>query len=280
MPRWSPGFLVAIVLALGVPLLWVWLQSSPADSALRFKNGKLVGDVTGYLAGLDDAAQQLRVSLNRFGLRPFVFLLTGDTVIVVHGKLGGVGDLEHVLSVRVGYEVRDGIRIATSIQVGDAEAPVIEPLPAAVAPKRSPPVKPATATTAGGRSAPPLKPIPLRPPGPPLRLPAPPPRLDADVMGRDPLAKPQPPAPSSSGADGAAVTPTSSTPGVAVRVEPPVDVTPALEPTPIESKPAQAASPSPAQAASPSTDAKPALRIVKPSRPRNAIERAAPVESP
>jgi hypothetical protein len=213
--KWRAGVVASIVVVVGAPLLWVWLHASPPDRDLRSRDGTLVGDVTGYLAGLDVDGRQLRVARNTFGLRPFVFVLTDDTAIVVHGKLGGVGDLEHAVSVRVGYQIRDGVRVATSVQVGSAEAPVVlDPPPATDAPVRkavsrprpstAPAPPPAVALPPPSRAtgslelelppvAPPPAPSPIDAPSAALRPPVPPPESPSappTVRVESPTARP------------------------------------------------------------------------------------------
>ena len=253
--RWRAGFIATIVLAIGAPITWVWLQSTPSDAHLRSLEGKLIGHVIGYMAGLDQAGQQLRVSLNRFGLRPFVFQLTDDTQIVVHGKLGGLGDLEHVMSVQVRYELRNGTRVATTIQIGDAEAPRIEAVPPAVVTPPSRPVRPYVVprpVTTTPEIRPAKAPTPPLTPAPPRAAPEPARPEPATIEREAPPGPPPPAAPSTTDAEGAGLPSAPSTPEAVVQVAPPVhvapgpDVTPADPPPPRRAPPQKRSGPAPA----------------------------------
>ncbi len=116
------GVIAIIFLAISAPIVSSLLRSPYLDAGLRSRDGKLLGDVTGYVTGVDADGHQLKVSLNRFRLRPLVFVVTKDTEIVVQGKLGGLGDLGQDMRVRVSYELRDGARVATSIEIGGEAA--------------------------------------------------------------------------------------------------------------------------------------------------------------
>jgi hypothetical protein len=135
------GVIAIVFMAISAPIAWSLLRSPYLDGGLRSRDGKLLGDLTGYVTGVDAGRHQLRVARNRFGLLPLAFAVTEDTEIVVQDKLGGLGDLERHVRVRVRYELRDGVRVATSIEIGGGEIAATRAQPATVVPAPSSPVR-------------------------------------------------------------------------------------------------------------------------------------------
>ena len=113
----------AIGLAIGVGVLLIWPLVWPAhpDATLRLVGGHLVGEASGRVDRVDPGSRSVSVSASVLRLRKTVFQITDDTVIVVRGKRGGIGDLADA-PVRVSYELRGTSRVATAIEAGAPEA--------------------------------------------------------------------------------------------------------------------------------------------------------------
>lgn len=122
-----------VVVAVAGPVVWSLVRSPGPDSSLRLEDGRLVGDVAGYVVAVDLESHAVTVSTNRFGWRAFPLAISDETTIVVQDKLGGLGDLWKDTPVRVSYEVLNGVRVAKSIDVaGAGPVPAPAPTPAAM----------------------------------------------------------------------------------------------------------------------------------------------------
>lgn len=180
-PRGTLGRLVksiAAVGALGVAgvgalVLWSLLSPPDPDASVRLVNGRRMGETLGYVARVDRESQTVDVSASLLGLHPVMVAVNGETLIMVHDRQGGFGDLWKDLPVRVAYEVLGDTRVARAIEILTGHASDI--------PRSSngPAVPPAVA-------APSLRPV-LENPPTPARGPASPPPPTA---GRRPLAEP------------------------------------------------------------------------------------------
>ncbi len=115
------GAAVGLGIGVGVLLIWPLVWPAHPDATLRLDGGRLVGEASGRVDRIDPDARSVSVSASLFRLRETVFQVTDDTVIVVRGKPGGIGDLADA-SVRVSYELRGPNRVASLIEVGSSGA--------------------------------------------------------------------------------------------------------------------------------------------------------------
>jgi hypothetical protein len=109
--------LLAVAVAVLSPLVW----PSDPDASLVLENGRLTGETVGSVWQVDPDTGTILVTASLLGLRAVPLAVTGDTRIVVGDKQGGIRDLAKNTPVRVSYEVRENIRLATSIELLGAD---------------------------------------------------------------------------------------------------------------------------------------------------------------
>jgi hypothetical protein len=169
--RWVSRIIGAMmilgVLVIAAMATWSVLRPEDPGPALPVAAGPALGDLTGYVGQVDGAARTLAVTDNVLGLRPITLMVTDDTSITVHGKQGALGDLSRDTPVRVFYEVRDGVKYVTSVQVitglqasgptAPAAGTMVEAAPVAVsAPASQAPAQPKARVAAIVTPAPPV----------------------------------------------------------------------------------------------------------------------------
>jgi hypothetical protein len=261
---------IAIVTVLGVTALVTRnvLWPDDPDASLQRNDGKVMGDMAGYVGRVDREARTVDISTSPLGIRPVVLLVTNETAIVVNGKQGAIGDLWKDLPVRVLYEVRDNTRYATSIQVTAGDSLAATPAaakdsgPASATPTPTKePQAPSVATSPAPPTAPqPVAPAPVAPATPPK--PPAPPAVATKPTPVAPAPVPVAPPPAVVTAPRAVVTapPAVVTTPPAVVTAPPAVVT--APPAVVTAPPAAVAAP-PAPVAQP-----PAPRVAEPAVPR------------
>jgi len=100
----------AVIIA---PLVW---PPNP-DASLVLRNGQLMGEAVGYVRQTSADSGTVYVSASVVGLRAVPVTVTAGTRIDVAGKEGAFADLVRNTPVRVVYESRDGVRLASSIEL-------------------------------------------------------------------------------------------------------------------------------------------------------------------
>ena len=110
------GVTVGLTVLAGGAAVW-WPRP---DTALRVERDRLVGETTGYVAGVGVEDRTLQVSASIFGFRPLIVHIDRETTILVGHKEGGLGDLLPGMPVRVAYEMEGDSRIAKVIELGVA----------------------------------------------------------------------------------------------------------------------------------------------------------------
>jgi hypothetical protein len=203
LPKLGPAVWIMLVLAVLGFGLWTLLRPADLDASLRWQDGRLVGNIEGFVAGVDSRERRVDISSSRFGFDSIALVVTDDTTIVVHGKQGGLGDLWKDLTVRVTYELHGDVRMAKAIEVGSIDQ---EPATVRLAPTPSESVMPmsgtllqpgpARADAAPPAALPPATAAPAETPAPP-RVVSPPPTVPARSAraprpGRSPRATPAP----------------------------------------------------------------------------------------
>ena len=145
-----------VVLGAAALIVWPLVWPPDPDASVQLVNGRLMGEVTGYVGRVDRDARTLDVSASLVGWRPVPLTVNESTSILVQNRQGAFGDLWKDLPVRVSYEVVGDARLAKSIEVVAAESEIARAAassaaktPAAAAP--APP--PAAVAAGGGRSA-------------------------------------------------------------------------------------------------------------------------------
>lgn len=161
------GAAVGLGIGVGVLLLWPAVWPAHPDATLRVDGGRLVGEASGRVRRIDPDSRSVSVAAGLLRLRRTVFEITADTVIVVRGKRGGIGDLADA-SVRVTYELRGTNRVATSIEAGGPEvataATTFEPSAAPADAGEAPKVIAPNATVPAAAAPAPEPTIPAPPP--------------------------------------------------------------------------------------------------------------------
>ena len=206
--------LLAIVLAFVVDLLaGPFFSFSTKTWPPEIRGGKLIGGIQGPVKAADVDAGVVNVASGFLGLASLPLVVTPDTQIAVHGKLGGMADLDRGQLVRVAYEVLPDRLLAWRVDVldrwsqssempvpaeTDSDAATEEPsnedaLKSRAAPASEPPPRPEPALPSTVTSAPPV-PAPVSPT--PTRVPAAAPNRNGTVT--TPTAKRAVVAPSSS----------------------------------------------------------------------------------
>ena len=214
LSRVAGGVALVAVLVIAGLVARSALRGPEPDFVPQLAGGPATGDMTGYLGRIDRAAHTIDVTEDLVGLRPVSLAVTDDTAVTVRGAQGTLADLSKDMPVRVFYEMRHDVKLATAIQV-------VEPPPAAQVV-----ATPSAATVAvGPAEARPSEPAPVIEPRP---LAATAPVGDALVVGE---ARPAPdPKPS------AMSTAPKATPSVAAA--PPTKVSRPVVPTDTVSRPA------------------------------------------
>ena len=95
------------------PLVW----PPDPDASLVLRNGQLMGEAVGYVWQTSADSGTVHVSASVVGLRTVPVTVTAGTRINVAGKEGAFADLVRSTPVRVIYESRDGVRLASSIEL-------------------------------------------------------------------------------------------------------------------------------------------------------------------
>jgi hypothetical protein len=139
MIRWVLGYLAT---AVGVGLLTSMVVMLPPllwppdpDASLILRDGRLVGEVAGYVWKTDAATGTIHVSASLVGLRAVPVTVTAGTTILIGDKFGAFADLDTNAQVRVVYEAREQVRLASSIEVLGQGGPVPEVIGRDVAPR-------------------------------------------------------------------------------------------------------------------------------------------------
>jgi hypothetical protein len=210
---------VALLSAAGF-VAWPELWPSDPDESVQLVNGRLTGETSGYVVQVDREARTVAVSRSAFGFHPLVLAVDRTTLITVHEREGGLGDLLEDVAVRVVYEVDGAHRVARSIEIGgsrEATAPAVRrPTPVTPAPAQavetvaepSPPRPSAPAPTRVVDEAPPsVRPVAAEAPPAPARpaASAPPASRAAAPRPRTTLTAPveEPPRPAAAEGDAA-----------------------------------------------------------------------------
>jgi sporulation related protein len=118
--------LLAVTGAFLSPLVW----PADPDASLVIRDGRLVGEVVGYVWDADPGAATIQVSSSLIGLRAFPVTVNAKTRITAGDKEGAFGDLSKHTRVHLVYEVHADGRLASSIELlrqstGSATTPVV-----------------------------------------------------------------------------------------------------------------------------------------------------------
>jgi hypothetical protein len=114
---------VGVMVLLGVVLFALHAIAGPFFSlgAQRWgpepRGDKLIGVVEGHLKSADVAGHTLRIASGFLGLDSLSLHVNTNTLIGVHGKLGGFGDLDRGKLVRAVYEVTGDGLVASRVDV-------------------------------------------------------------------------------------------------------------------------------------------------------------------
>jgi hypothetical protein len=100
----------AVIMA---PLIW----PPDPDASLMLRNGQLMGEAVGYVWQTNADSGTVYVSASVVGLRTIPVTVTAGTRINVAGKEGAFADLVRSTPVRVVYESREHVRLASSIEL-------------------------------------------------------------------------------------------------------------------------------------------------------------------
>ncbi len=118
----SAGLLAAISVVAS-PLIW----PRDPDTSLVVRDGRFIGEVVGYVWGVDFDATTIQVSASVLGLHTFPVTVSSATRITDGEKEGAFADLGRLRRVRVVYEAREHGRVARSIDLLRAGTPVGPP---------------------------------------------------------------------------------------------------------------------------------------------------------
>jgi hypothetical protein len=106
------------VMAVGVgAMLSPLVRPVDPDASVTFENGRLVGHTSGYVRDVDAKAGTIRVSSSLLGFGAVPVTVTADTRIQIREKHGAFENLNRFMPVHVTYEIRDTMRLATSIEL-------------------------------------------------------------------------------------------------------------------------------------------------------------------
>ena len=90
------------------------------DASVTFDNGRLVGHTTGYVRDIDPRTSTIRVTSSLLGFGAVPVTVGNDTRIQIREKRGAFDNLNQYMPVHVVYEIRDTMRLATSIELLEA----------------------------------------------------------------------------------------------------------------------------------------------------------------
>ena len=133
------GALALLVLAV-VTFLVVDLIEGPVFSLstrtwpAEVRDGKMIAGIEGAVKAADRATGTVRIASGFLGLTSLRVVLTPQTEVAVHGKLGSIADLDRGQLVRVAYEVLPDRLLAARVDVLDRHANS-EPLRASESPR-------------------------------------------------------------------------------------------------------------------------------------------------
>lgn len=109
------------VMAVGVGAMFSPLvRPVDPDASVVFENGRLVGHTSGYVRDIDAKAGTIRVSSSLLGFGAVPVTVSEDTRIQIREKRGAFENLNRYMPVNVTYEIRDTMRLATSIELMEA----------------------------------------------------------------------------------------------------------------------------------------------------------------
>lgn len=108
----SAGLLAGLSVLVS-PLIW----PADPDSSLVIRNGRLVGEVVGYVWRSDPSTATIHVSASLVGLRAFPVRINAETRITDGDKEGAIGDLTQHRRVRLVYEALPHGRLASSVEL-------------------------------------------------------------------------------------------------------------------------------------------------------------------
>jgi hypothetical protein len=111
--------LLAVASVVVSPLVW----PPDPDASLVLRNGQFVGEVVGYVWGADPDTATIQVSSSLVGFHTVPVAVSSTTRITEGQKEGAFGDLDVHRRVRVVYEFREHLRVATSIELLRAGEP-------------------------------------------------------------------------------------------------------------------------------------------------------------
>jgi hypothetical protein len=105
--------LLVVTGALLSPLVW----PPDPDASLVIRDGRLVGEVVGYVWQADPGTATIHVSSSLVGLRAFPVTVNAGTRITDGDKEGAFGDLSKHSRVHLVYEAHADGRLASSIEL-------------------------------------------------------------------------------------------------------------------------------------------------------------------
>jgi hypothetical protein len=196
------GVAVALTVLGGV-IAWVLVRPANPDAGVRLVNGRMIGEATGYVAGVDPDERLLQVSSSFLRLRPLKLSVGDDAKIRIRDKEGGLGDLALDMPVHVTYEMDGATRRVRTVELLSTPRPSNS--------NSAAPETPRAPTT--GSPAKPTAPTVAKPPAGALPSPAVPrvsepprasesprvterPRASEPASIKDPFRVPEPPRPS------------------------------------------------------------------------------------
>lgn len=97
--------------ALLSPLVW----PTDPDASLAMRDGRLVGEVVGYVWHAGPNTTTIHVSSSLVGLRTFPVMVSAETRITDGDREGAFGDLRKHARVHLVYEAWPDGRLATSV---------------------------------------------------------------------------------------------------------------------------------------------------------------------
>ena len=109
------------ILPATILILWSagWYAALAASPAVE----SLVGQTEGRVWKIEPATGTIHVSSRPLGIGAIPVVVTDDTLIRVGAKEGALGDLHEGVRVRVTFERRDAIRLASSVEVVGRHGP-------------------------------------------------------------------------------------------------------------------------------------------------------------
>jgi hypothetical protein len=108
------------VMAVGVGTMFSPLvRPVDPDASVTFENGRLIGHTSGYVRDIDAKTGTIRVTSSLLGFGAVPVTVSEDTRIQIREKRGAFENLNRFMPVHVIYEIRDTMRLATSIDLMD-----------------------------------------------------------------------------------------------------------------------------------------------------------------